>query len=81
MTAQGSPAHAGTHPAERQLFQYTIDLTRDPTRRKIKNSKVKPQKNPCRAACREATQAQTGYPGYTKGTREPGRTGPMPACV
>ena len=36
----------GIHHAERQLFQYTIDLTRDPTRRKIKNSKVKPQKIP-----------------------------------
>ena len=32
----GSPAHAGTRPAERQQFQYTIDLQR--------TSKPKPQK-------------------------------------
>ena len=35
-----TPGYAGTHPAERQLFQYTIDLSVQ----KSRNSKVKTQR-------------------------------------
>ena len=60
----GSSPFAGKHRAERQLFQYTIDLSDHKTRNRQGQDPAEEQaqatKEPSQAACSKATQAQTG---------------------
>ena len=67
------PTRAGIHHAERQLFQYTIDLQR--------TSKPKPQKTTAEQPAAKQRKPKREPPGYTKGTHETEKTGPTPGCV